>query len=34
VQTLLGHKNLKTTMIYTHAFERGPMNASSPIDRP
>jgi integron integrase len=33
VQELLGHRNVKTTMIYTHVLNRGPAGVSSPVDR-
>jgi integron integrase len=32
VQELLGHKNVKTTMIYTHVMNRGPLAVRSPLD--
>lgn len=33
VQELLGHQNVKTTMIYTHALLNGPVGTISPLDR-
>lgn len=33
VQELLGHKNVATTMIYTHVLSRPGLNIRSPLDR-
>ena len=33
IQTLLGHRDVRTTMIYTHVVSRGPFGVVSPLDR-
>jgi site-specific recombinase XerD len=33
IQDLLGHKDVSTTMIYTHIVHRGAKGVKSPLDR-
>jgi integron integrase len=32
IQELMGHQDIKTTMIYTHVLNRGPLGVQSPAD--
>jgi site-specific recombinase XerD len=32
VQELLGHKDVSTTMIYTHVIQKGVLGVKSPLD--
>jgi len=32
IQELLGHSDIRTTMIFSHVLNRGPMGVRSPLD--